>query len=411
MAGFNELTAVTIAGAMVFGLVTTFLGSIKLALAERLQLKESRIAALLSVLNLALIPMTLLSGYLIGAWSVGGVLIGGSLLVAFGLGLLALKHGYEWALAAVLAIGAGGASVSAATIVLMPEAFDEPGKLFHTDNGQEQPPAEKGKKETTTAALNLGNVFVGLGALLAPMFVALLMGLLGYRRMMLGLALLCLIPAVLAALFPVPQLSGGTVMEKIVLHRDVPLWLAGTVCFLYFPVQYAVSTWGTTYLHDQGYPERRSELVLSLFWLAFLSSQLGVALLELYGFVPPMLDPWLIVLLAFLAGLLLGNLAGAATTGRNGLSFILLGAALGPIFPTLVGILFNHVPLGQRGTAYGVVFALGSLGSLMLSPFIGIYANRNSVREALWIPMFLALVLAGAALALALALQLVPAPK
>src|SRR5262245_48960934 len=105
MAGFTTLTVVTIAGAMVFGLVTTFLGSVKLALADRLQLKESRVAALLSVLNLALIPMTLLSGYLIGAWSVRGVLIGGSILVALGLGLLALKQGYEWALAAVLLIG------------------------------------------------------------------------------------------------------------------------------------------------------------------------------------------------------------------------------------------------------------------------------------------------------------------
>src|SRR5262245_10673869 len=131
MTGFSSLTLVTIAGAMVFGLVTTFLGSIKLALADRLQLKESRVAALLSVLNLALIPMTRRSGHLVGAWSVGGVLIVGAVLVAVGLGLLALKNGYEWALAAVLAIGAGGACVSAASMVLMPKAFDEPAKLFH----------------------------------------------------------------------------------------------------------------------------------------------------------------------------------------------------------------------------------------------------------------------------------------
>jgi FHS family glucose/mannose:H+ symporter-like MFS transporter len=406
MAGITSLTVVTITGAMVFGLVTTFLGSVKLALADRLQLKESRVAALLSVLNLALIPMTLLSGYLIGAWSVRGVLIAGSILVALGLGLLALKHGYEWALAAVLLIGAGGACVSAASIVLMPKAFDEPTKLFQRDTAE---PAAATKE--TTAAINLGNVFVGLGALLAPIFVSLLLTLLGYRRMMLGLALMCLVPAVLAAVIEIPRMPGGTDMEKVVLHKDVPLWLAGLVCFLYFPVQYAVSTWGTTYLHDQGYPERRAELVLSLFWLAFLSSQLGVAMLELYGYVPASLDPWLIVLLAFLAGLGLGNLAGAATEASAVMGFVLLGAALGPIFPTLVGVVFNHVPQVQWGTAYGVVFALGSLGSLLLSPFIGLYANRNSVREAMRIPMILALVLAGAALALALALQLAPAPK
>lgn len=409
MFGFNALIGVTIAGAMVFGLVTTLLGSIKLALAERLQLKESRVATLLSVFNLALIPMTLLSGYLIGIWSTGGVLVVGSLLVALGLTLLAIDKSYKWALAAVLAIGAGGAWVSAATIVLMPPAFQEPAKELVTRNLDEFPKDDK----EVTASINLGNVFVGLGALIAPTLVVILLAFMGFRRMILVLALLSLMPAFLVpfAELPKPGGFGGMQVEQIVLHRDVPLWLAGAICFLYFPIQYAVSTWGTTYLRDQGYADWRSELVLSLFWLAFLSSQLAVALLSLYGYIPGWLDAWLIVLLAFLAGLGLGSLAGAASNAPAAFGFVMVGAALGPIFPTLIGIVFNHIPSKQWGTGYAIVFVLGSLGSLVLAPFIGTFANRNSVREALRIPMILALILAGASLALALTLQLTPIPK
>jgi hypothetical protein len=98
------------------------------------------------------------------------------------------------------------------------------------------------------------------------------------------------------------------------------------------------------------------------------------------------------VILAVLATVMLGNLAGtvsrpAATTG-----LLALGFCLGPIFPTLIGVLFvRHSDM--PGTAFGAVFAAGSLGSLLLAPLIGARMSRTSAQTALRIPLVLGLLL------------------
>src|SRR5579862_7490097 len=65
MFGQYAVTVVTISAAFVFGMVLALLGSLKLALAKRMNLGEGRIGFLLSALNFALMPMMILTGMLI----------------------------------------------------------------------------------------------------------------------------------------------------------------------------------------------------------------------------------------------------------------------------------------------------------------------------------------------------------
>src|SRR5262245_24984418 len=102
MAEFRAVTAVTISGAFVFGMVLALLGSIKLPLAKRLALDEARVGALLSALNLALVPMMLLSGVLIDTLGVQPVLIVGSLLTALAIFALTLRRSYPLTLTCIL---------------------------------------------------------------------------------------------------------------------------------------------------------------------------------------------------------------------------------------------------------------------------------------------------------------------
>src|SRR5689334_17931793 len=78
----HELAPVTIASAFLFGMILALLGSIKLPLAQRLGIDEARVGGLLATLNLALIPMMLVSGILIDKVGVQGVLFVGSLMTA-----------------------------------------------------------------------------------------------------------------------------------------------------------------------------------------------------------------------------------------------------------------------------------------------------------------------------------------
>lgn len=98
MAGLSLLAAVCIAGAFVFGMLLTLLGSIKLDLAKRLDIGEARVGGLLSALNLALIPMMLLSGLLLDRFGPRGVMALGSLLASVALFSLTVRKTYGWAL-------------------------------------------------------------------------------------------------------------------------------------------------------------------------------------------------------------------------------------------------------------------------------------------------------------------------
>jgi fucose permease len=286
----------------------------------------------------------------------------------------------------MLLIGAGAACVNAACVVLMPRAFFP------------------GDAHKTAAAVNLGMVFFALGSLVTPTLVDLLLrtyDLQRFQRTLTLLAVLCLAPAVVvAAAWNVELPAAQTSQDVAPVLGDLRLWLAGLVFFLYGPLEFAAGTWATTYLIDHGYRERRAAWLLSGFWLMFLAGRVLMALLQDYGVLRENGELFVIPLLGFVAAVTVGNLVGAPANRKAGYGFLVLGLMLGPIFPTLVGIVLKlgHPP----GTAYGAMFAIGSLGSLILAPLIGLYARGRSVQYALRIPMVLALLMAAAATVLGL---------
>jgi fucose permease len=177
-----------------------------------------------------------------------------------------------------------------------------------------------------------------------------------------------------------------------VFHSKVVL-LTGLVFLLYGPLEWMLSAWATTFLTGLGMSERLSALALSGFWLSFLASRLLVALLMAHEWIAPgIAEAWLIVGLALLAGVTIGNMAGVQTAYQAAVALVLTGFCLGPIFPTLVGILFRFVP-EERGTAFGAMYSLGSLGGILLPPIMGAYAARRTFRAAWRIPMIMALLM------------------
>jgi fucose permease len=383
----HELVPLTIVGAFAVGMILAMLGSIKLPLAQRLGMDEARVGGLLSALNLAFIPMMLISGILVDQLGIRGVLLFGSLVSGLSVFALAMAQRYSACLLAILLIGAGGACVSTGAAKLMPAAFF---------NGQ-----------NPAAALNLGNVFFGMGALITPALAELLMGAIGFRRTLSVMAVLYLGPALAATMTPAQAFAEFDSMKLgdlgVVLGSPI-LWLTGLVFLLYSPLEGALGTWTTTYLKELGHPERRAALLFSGFWLTFMAGRLLASFLQ-QTVLPEHSEAGVILVLAILSAVVLGNLAGTQNRASGGWGILLAGALLGPIFPTLVGLLFRKFEVSEHGTAYGAMFAIGSSGSALLAPLIGMYARRHSVRTALRIPLVLALLLAGATLVLALTMS------
>lgn len=378
----QAVTLLTIAGAFVLGMVLPLLGNIKLMLAEHSGFDESKIGGLVGALSLALIPMMLLSGILLDEFGAGLVMVLGSLLTTGALWTLTMRSSFAWALAAVCVLGLGAASMSTATTVLMPNAFFGP-------------------RNNVAASLNLGNVFFAAGALVTPALAGMLFKAMGFRRAIGVIAVVCLVPAVLIAFTPSEQLAIDRQGNLNQVLRDPHLWVAGVVFMLYLPVELYLSTWGATFLIQLGQSPRRASWWLSAFWLAFLGGRLLMAYLQYRRAVRPGFEPWVILLLGVGVVVALGNLSGAASSRRAALGIVLLGFLLGPIFPTLVAIVFDQFQ-NARGTAYGTMFAVGSLGSSLLVMLMGLQLRKHVAQHALRIPLIVSILLMGAALVLAL---------
>jgi MFS family permease len=348
-----------------------------------MNLSESGLGGLLLALHLALIPMMVVCGLVLDWFGIRLVLLLGSVLSCVALLIISLSPTYRRALGAVFLAGLGGAALSLGAVTLMPHAFFAP-------------------PEDMTASLQLGHVFIALGALLTPALVDGLLRVMSFRRLMGLLCLLSLVQALLCVLpaygDPISAIKPARDARPFLDHPNLwMLWLAGLVFFLYVPLEAAIGIWSTTFLSDMGQGDERAGWMLSGFWGAFLASRMVFGYLRL----SPAWDPWLIFAAALAAASLVGNLMGSVNLNAARLGVIGLGFVLGPVVPALVGVVFRDFP-NERGMAYSILFAMGSAGSLILAPLFASHAQGTSVRSALRIPFALSLALTVLALVFAL---------
>lgn len=374
------LLPVTIATAVVAGLVTTLVESILHPLSQRLGSSDKGMALLETAFFLALIPGVLIYGIFLDRMGIETAVIGSALLAAVGIALLALREAYPTTLATILLIGlAAGGLITSSTLLMTAVVY--PGK--------------------PGAAVALGSILVGLAGAVTPALTTRLMDRLRLRRALLLLALVSLVPALAAALTPADSFPTLNNAEGAPSLADPVLWLCGAVLFLYAPIEAALTMWVLTHLNDLGFRERTARLVLVGFWIAFCGARLLTALLLGNGSLHDRSFPWLILGLSLCIGVALGNLVGTARRGGATWGVLTLGFFCGPVYPLLAGIVLLRFER-EPGTAFGMMYALGAVGSLFLLPVIGIWARRAGVQRALRIPLVAALVSAGVALVLGL---------
>jgi MFS family permease len=266
-------------------------------------------------------------------------------------------------------LACGEACLAIGTAVLMPEAFT-------ADN--------------PTASMNLGMLFVALGGLLGGALCCLWPDWRLPGRFSIIIALVCLVPAILAALTGQPERLAGSSS-----HGANPgiIVAAALVLALVYPLEALAGDWSQENLGAGTLVHRGLAFALS-----FLSSRLLFAYLCDSGIVPRGTEAWAWILLAVAAAVLLGNMASEGLS-QTALAFAALGLLLGPLQPTLFGILFDSINPGERGSATGFVLATGAASAMGLT---FTRACNQGGQANLHIMLWLALLASGAALALAL---------
>jgi MFS family permease len=380
MTSFNELASVAIASAFGVGMVMAILQAVKAPLSERISESEVRVGSWLDALKIGLVPLTFLTGILVDHAGARWTIIAGSLILGLAFFGLALSRNFRACAFALLLIGLGTSTLGIGVIVLMPKAF------FGNN----------------AASANLGFLFFPLGALVTSSLGDVFIQKLGYRQALSLLAVVALMPALLATLSPAAAYPlSGRPEGLATLLADPFLWLTGLVFLLYAPLEGAVGTWANSYLSNLGFSERQARGLETGFWMIFIASRL-VAAAGLHA-VNHDAEPWALLGLAILAAVALGILVSSHQRHQGGWGLLLVAAVLGPIFPTLVGIIFKNFDESELGTAYGITFAIGGIGSLCFPAVMTAYTRRTSIRAALRFPTVVAVLLAGTSLVLALA--------
>lgn len=388
-----------IAGLLTCGMGVALLGSIKVALARKLDIDEARVGGLVSMFGFAMIPVMLIMGFLTDYLDKQIVVVLGALLVVAALMVFSQAKAYALALVAVLMLSAGWSALVNVLNVLMQAAFGG----------------------SPTFAMNLGNFFFGLGAFLTPLVVAALLKRSGLTGALMALAVVAGIALVSSfgvdfdglmqqatetADAPAEEMAetpaAAEVAGEAAAAEEEPaepaakaqadktlagllanpiMWLAALGLLFYAPMEATMAAWATTYLGDKGAPEGEAATWLSGFWLAFMGTRLATALAVANFGLPAGGDTILIIVLSVLCILVWAGAVASPSKLIAGLMVVAAGAVFGPTFPTIIGVLLGNVHPELGGRAVGLFFAVGGIGWSIIPIMIGTIAQKSGVQR------------------------------
>ncbi|MFZ5814958.1 MAG: MFS transporter [Bacillota bacterium] len=365
---------------LALGLVTASIGPAVPDLAARSESSLAALGGLFTALFLGALLTILAAGRLTDRFGEVPLLLFGVLLTGAGILGLTLVTSLPAMLAMGLVAGLGHGALDIAVNVLVARLF----------------------ADRSVAALNLLNVFFGVGAMLGPAAASLSLRLwqTGLSGLWLGAGLM-LLTSLLIPLLPRRVETGPEERAQAAAGasplRSPLVWAFGLMLMLYVGVESGLGGWATTYLSaTTPLDTAMGALVTSGFWMALTVGRLlGAGLGS--RITPERL------LQAALTGSLAGGLLLVASTGNawfSVLAILLLGLSFGPVFPA-VGITttaFPHAP----GAASSLVIASGIAGGMLLPWLQGVLMESGGPR------LGISLVLAGA-LGMLLLQRLAPA--
>ena len=374
----------------VFGLGSCFavLGSISVKLMPRLEIDQGKFGALVSALMLSCLTASMIVGIVIDVVGYKPVAVLGFIIAGLCTLSIARSRSYAAVLVSCVALGFGAIALNTAGNTLLPAVLFE------------------GKNHA--AALNLGNVFFGLGVLLTPLIVSFLFQKLSYEKAVSVVALMLLAPFPLAILATYPASEPGfAVTDAFALLGKPAVIVAALMMFCYISLETSFCNWLPVFgkevisraRADQGVAavDASAQRLLSLFAVAMMVGRLGAS--QMPGITT--YACWYIVAASLVATATLVLMIVAKSAGQSRVASILGGLALAPIFPTIAGSTLARFSPKVHGSIIGIIFLMGFLGASIAPRVIGSLAKGSSVQRSLRLLVPLAALLVVLALAAA----------
>jgi fucose permease len=366
----------------VFGLGMCFslLGSISVKLMPRLKIDQGKFGSLISAFMFTCLVASLITGVVVDKIGYKPVAIFGFIATAVCIFVLARGQTYSTALLPCLLLGFGAMALNTAGNTLIPVV------LFGGEN-----PA---------AASNLGNVFFGLGLFVTPLIVSFLFRKTSYENAISVLAVIALAPVVLAIFAKYPQVPAGfAISDAVALLKEPAVLVAALALFCYISLESSFCNWLPPYSKevisrdfsglDASIIDATSQQMLSAFAVAMMAGRLitsQIGSITEYG-------SWFIAGAALVIGLVILAMGRSGAVWTSALAAC-AGLFFAPCFPTVVGVTFSKHP-ENFGSVFGIIFAVGLLGAVIIPKAIGNLAKGSSIQKSLklLIPACVALII------------------
>jgi fucose permease len=362
---------VAILAVFVLGIVFSLIGAVKLKLSESLGLDDAKIGGLITTLMFTCMIVVLAIGPLVDAWGHKPFAILGFLLSGLAIYFFTVFKSYKGLVFSCVILGIGGMCVNTVGNTLLPKV------LF---GGANEP-----------AALNLGNMFFGLGAFLTPFLAGFLLQRIGFSKTVTIVALVAFLPVIAAFVasdYPALPPSGYQVGKAVELLANPVVLISALALFCYIGLEASMGGWITTYLTATGMTAARANSLLSAFWISLMVARLITA-----GLVTPAIGVTVIATLSLVTVVTILIMVVTTKQSLAAFAVIATGLAFGPIFPTIVGVTFSRVAPELSGSVFAIIFAVGLLGASTIPAAIGIYSRGKTIQKSLKIAMVTAIAL------------------
>lgn len=370
MAGRRQLFWAACAGIFVFGIVLSILGVIfgLPEMRERLGVDLAQQGNVLLTLFFGVLLSTMISGPVIDSFGNKVVLTTSGLLVTASLGLLALAASYPAALLACFLLGFGGGGLNTSANALIADVY----------------PENRGPM------LNVLGTFFGVGALVVPLSVSMIAGLLSIPQLlftMAGLAMLLTVAYSVMSFPPPRQTVGFSLLASVKAARFPGVLLFAAILFCQSGNESSIGGWTSTYAGSLGASPRSATLVLAGYWAALMLGRLaGAKMLERLS------KPQLVLASGIGSIVGCGVLFASRSIGAIAVGAVIAGFSFAAVYPTMLAIAADRNER-MAGTIFGFLFSVGLIGGMLFPWGVGQLSQNYSVRSGMTLPLFGAIVI------------------
>jgi fucose permease len=362
---------VGLSGSFGLGMCFALLGSIAVKMMPRMEIDQARFGTMISAFMGACLVASLAVGVMMDSLGYQMVAVVGFAAAAVAVLLLANARSSGAGMLACILLGIGAMACNTTGNVLGTSVVQT---LFEGGDA--------------AAANNLVNVFFGLGLFLTPFLVSFLFEKVSYEQAVSVLGVVLLIPLIPSFLARYPAAPEGfTLGDAFGLLKEPVTIVAALVLFCYIALESSFTNWLAPFgkeVISRARPELSTDKVdasaarlLSAFAIAMM---LGRLVTSLSGITAA--GGWLIAGAAVISAVIIVVMGRITSSGAAFFLAAAAGLVFAPAFPTTVGVTFAKFG-GASGSLFGIIFAVGLAGAVIVPKAIGNLAKGTSVQKAL----------------------------